>query len=242
MAEDNIIYGINAVKQIINTNPHQVLELYVASDNKRVQQVYALAAKQGVLIKTLKMRDLDKYGTQHQGIVARIKPSKMLLESDLKSLVTATDRPLLLILDQVQDPHNLGACLRTADAVGATAVIVPQDNSAKLTATVRKVASGAAETVPVVQVTNLARVMRDLQELGVWIVGTCGDATDNLYDLDVSGAIALVMGAEESGLRALTKKHCDFLAKLPMHGMVESLNVSVAAGVCLYEILRQRSI
>lgn len=242
MAEDNIIYGINAVKQIISSKPHQVLELYVASDNKRVQQVYALAAKQGVLIQTVKMRDLERYGNKHQGIVARIKPSKMLAEADLKNLVTAAKNPLLLILDQVQDPHNLGACLRTADAVGATAVIVPQDNSAKLTATVRKVASGAAETVPVVQVTNLARVMRELQELGVWIVGTCGDATDNLYDLDLAGGIALVMGAEESGLRTLTKKHCDFLAKLPMHGMVESLNVSVAAGVCLYEIIRQRSL
>ena len=148
---------------------------------------------------------------------------------------------LLLVLDGVQDPHNLGACLRTADACGVDAVIIPRDRAVKVNATVRKVAAGGAESVPVIEVTNIARSLKDLQKAGVWIFGTSDNAADNLYDHDFNGPVALVMGAEGSGLRRLTMASCDHLLKLPMRGQVESLNVSVATGVCLYEILRSRS-
>jgi 23S rRNA (guanosine2251-2'-O)-methyltransferase len=148
--------------------------------------------------------------------------------------------PLLLVLDGVTDPHNLGACLRTADAAGALAVIVPKDKSATLNATARKVACGAAEVVPLVAVTNLARTLEKLQKRGVWIVGTAGEASQELYSQDLSGPIALVMGAEGKGMRRLTREHCDYLVRLPMAGSVSSLNVSVATGVCLFEALRQR--
>ncbi|MGL5250136.1 MAG: 23S rRNA (guanosine(2251)-2'-O)-methyltransferase RlmB, partial [Enterovibrio sp.] len=179
-------------------------------------------------------------GAVHQGLVARVKAGRQYNENDLDALLQENAAPLLLILDGVTDPHNLGACLRNADAAGVTAVIVPKDRSATLNATARKVAVGAAETVPLVRVTNLARTMRHLQQQGVWIVGTAGDAPNDIYQTKLTGALAIVMGAEGEGMRRLTRETCDVLTKIPMVGTVSSLNISVAAGVCLFEALRQR--
>src|SRR5690606_2772877 len=187
-------------------------------------------------------QELDEWaGGGHQGVVAEVSPSQVWGENMLDELLERTEGPaLLLVLDGVTDPHNLGACLRTADAAGAQAVIVPKDKSATLNATVRKVACGAAEVIPLVAVTNLARTLEKLQKKGLWIVGTAGEADKELYDLDLSGPTVLVMGAEGKGMRRLTRERCDFLARLPMAGSVSSLNVSVATGVCLFEALRQR--
>lgn len=178
--------------------------------------------------------------SQHQGIVARVKAAKVLNEQDLDVLLANTEQPFLLILDGVTDPHNLGACLRNADAAGVQGIIVPKDNSVGLTATVSKVACGAAETVPLFQVTNLARTMRHLQDKGVWIVGTAGEADCELYQADLKGPLAIAMGAEDKGLRRLSRESCDSLISIPMAGSVSSLNVSVATGVCLFEAVRQR--
>ena len=164
----------------------------------------------------------------------------MLDEADLDAVLNKQSEPFLLVLDGVTDPHNIGACLRTADAAGVHAVIVPKDKSAGLTATARKVACGAAESVPLIQVTNLSRTLKHLQDKGVWVIGTAGEAEQLIYQVDLKGPTALVMGAEGKGMRRLTREHCDQLVKLPMAGAVSSLNVSVATGVCLYEIVRQR--
>ncbi len=161
-------------------------------------------------------------------------------ESDLRAIVQSADAPLILILDQVTDPHNLGACLRTADAAGVHAVVVPKDHSATLTDTVRHIACGAAETVPFIQVTNLARTMENLKEWGVWLTGTAEEAEKSLYDMDFKGPTGIVMGAEGPGMRRLTGEKCDFLIRIPMQGKVPCLNVSVATGVCLFEVVRQR--
>jgi 23S rRNA (guanosine2251-2'-O)-methyltransferase len=181
-------------------------------------------------------------GTGHQGIAAQVNAPAALGEKALDELLTALEEPpLLLVLDGVQDPHNLGACLRSADAAGAHAVIAPRDRAAGLTPVACKVASGAAESVPFIQVTNLARTLRHLRDgWQVRVVGTAGEAETLLYDADLTGPLALVMGSEEKGLRRLTREQCDLLVRLPMAGAVESLNVSVAAGVALFEAVRQR--
>jgi 23S rRNA (guanosine2251-2'-O)-methyltransferase len=189
---------------------------------------------------------------RHQGVVAEafnipvsgdMNQSNLWQEQDLLRVVDNKEGPLLLlVLDGVTDPHNLGACLRSADAAGVDAVVVPKDKSADLTPTVRKVACGAAEVVPFVRVTNISRTLQALQERGVWLYGTAGESEKSIYDSDLSGSIALVMGAEGSGLRRLTREQCDFLVNLPMAGSVSSLNVSVATGICLFEIVRQRRI
>ena len=177
----------------------------------------------------------------HQGVVADVSPSQVWGEAMLDELLDRTEgAPLLLVLDGVTDPHNLGACLRSADAAGALAVIVPKDKSATLTPTVRKVACGAAEVIPLVAVTNLARTLEKLQQRGLWVVGTAGEAEVSIYDQDLTGPTILIMGAEGKGMRRLTREHCDYLVKLPMAGSVSSLNVSVATGVCLFEAQRQR--
>jgi 23S rRNA (guanosine2251-2'-O)-methyltransferase len=182
-------------------------------------------------------------GKNHQGIVIAVELPAMLGEDRLKDDVLAlTENAFYLVLDQVQDPHNLGACLRTADAVGAHGIIITKDNAACITPTVCKVASGAAETVPVYQVTNLARVLRWLKEQNIWIMGTAGDAEQTIYDMKLDMSLAIVMGTEGTGMRHLTKQHCDFLVKIPMAGQVESLNVSVAAGVMMYEVFRQKHV
>jgi 23S rRNA (guanosine2251-2'-O)-methyltransferase len=185
--------------------------------------------------------DRETGGAVHQGVVAEVRPSAPLDENSLLDLITGLDSPaLVLVLDGVSDPHNLGACLRTADAAGATAVVAPRDRAAGLTPAVRKVAAGAAETVPFAQVTNLARALRDLQSAGLWIAGTAEDGDRELFAADLTGPLALVMGSEGRGLRRLTRECCDFTLRLPMQGTVGSLNVSVAAGIVLYESLRQR--
>jgi 23S rRNA (guanosine2251-2'-O)-methyltransferase len=187
-------------------------------------------------------RELDEWAEGvHQGVVAEVSPSQVWGEAMLEELLDRREGPpLLLVLDGVTDPHNLGACLRTADAAGALAVIVPKDKSATLNATVRKVACGAAEVIPLVAVTNLARTLEKLQQRGLWLVGTAGEAEQELYQQDLTGPTVLIMGAEGKGMRRLTRDHCDYLVKLPMSGSVSSLNVSVATGVCLFEAVRQR--
>ena len=191
--------------------------------------------------------DLDALTSgRHQGVVARLQPGAsreaagQTSESDLMAMVASAEQPLLLILDGVTDPHNLGACLRSADAAGVTAVIFPKDKSADINDVARKVASGAAETVPWVRVTNLARTLAQLKQAGVWVIGTSGDASDTLHDQDLTVPCAIVLGSEGTGMRRLTREACDFTVSLPMAGAVSSLNVSVAAGVCLFEAVRQR--
>jgi len=241
------IFGLHAVTALLKVNAGSVKELFADKkrQDKRMQELLQLATQSGVRI-TLSQRDeLDKQavGANHQGIVALCDLPKAHDEAFLDALLEAPDHALLLlVLDGVQDPHNLGACLRTADAVGVDALIIPKDRSAAITSTVVKVASGAAYTVPVVSVTNLSRTLSHLQQAGVWFAGTDGAATQSLYELNLTGPLGVVMGAEGAGLRRLTKEKCDFLVRLPMRGSVESLNVSVAAGVCLYEVLRQRGL
>ena len=239
-------YGIHAVDVILRRSPERIIALSIQSDrkDKRIQGLLSLAQNQGVAVDRVSKADLDEMVSErHQGVVAVIKPRQVdggVTERDLSSYLKGIDCPLVLVLDGVTDPHNLGACLRSADAAGVAAVIVPKDNSAELNAVARKVASGAADVIPLVRVTNLARTLRSLKELGIWIVGTTGEADTLVYDQDLSIPTALVMGAEGPGMRRLTTEACDFLVKLPMAGDVSSLNVSVATGICLFEAVRQR--
>lgn len=245
MNQTQWVFGLHAVEALLKRQPNRIEQLFVQSGrtDARLQAILALADTHGVTYSVVSRNELDqKVSGRHQGAVAKVVPARALRDNDLQVLLdTITQQPLLLVLDGITDPHNLGACLRTADAAGVDAVIAPKDNSAGLNATVSKVACGAAEVVPFVQVTNLARTLRDLQQRGVWLVGTAGEADKLIYQTDLKGAIALVMGAEGKGLRRLTRQHCDHLVKLPMAGSVSSLNVSVATGVCLFEAVRQRS-
>ena len=249
------IYGLHAVDGLLRNKPKSVQRLWVQSgrEDKRIAALVALAQNQGVPVARQPRQDLDgMVSGRHQGVVAEAvdtpvsgdtNQSNLWREQDLLRLVDNKEGPLLLlVLDGVTDPHNLGACLRSADAAGVDAVVVPKDKSADLTPTVRKVACGAAEVVPFVRVTNISRTLQALQERGVWLYGTAGESEKSIYDSDLSGSIALVMGAEGSGLRRLTREQCDFLVNLPMSGSVSSLNVSVATGICLFEIVRQRRI
>jgi 23S rRNA (guanosine2251-2'-O)-methyltransferase len=246
--EIEIIYGLHAVKHALTQHPETVLEVQVLEGRRpggRLAQILRLAQQHGISVTRQPGRTLDRLtdGAVHQGLLARCRPhAEPVPAANLDQILAGIDRrpALLLVLDGIQDPHNLGACLRTANAAGVDAVIIPRDRAAPVNATVRKVASGAAEATPVVSVTNIARCLRQLKQAGVWILGTGDEAGSRLYDLDLSVPLALVMGAEGAGLRANTRKHCDFLAYLPMLGTVESLNVAVAAGVCLYEVVRQR--
>ncbi|HDL6164939.1 TPA: 23S rRNA (guanosine(2251)-2'-O)-methyltransferase RlmB [Mannheimia haemolytica] len=239
------IYGIHAVKAFLDNAPERLIEVLVLKgrEDKRLMPLLNELQRLGVAIQQVNRQTLDNksQGEVHQGIIARVVPQKELNEHDLEAILSQKKNPLLLILDSVTDPHNLGACLRTADAAGVDAVIVPKDKSAQLTPTARKVACGAAEVMPLIRVTNLARTMRDLQERhNVWIVGTAGEAESGIYEAKLTGSIALVMGAEGDGMRRLTREHCDQLISIPMAGSVSSLNVSVATGVCLFEIVRQK--
>ncbi|MCV2886423.1 23S rRNA (guanosine(2251)-2'-O)-methyltransferase RlmB [Aestuariibacter sp. AA17] len=244
MAQQEWLYGIHAMDAVISREPERIIEMFVLKgrDDERLTHIINQARRFGISIQFCQRRVLDDKvdGEQHQGVVARAKPGKQFTETDLDDIVANAKQAFLLVLDGVTDPHNLGACLRTADAAGVDAIVVPKDKSAKLTATARKVACGAAETVPLIQVTNLSRTLKDLQKAGVWIVGTAGEAEQTLYDTKLTGPTALVMGAEGKGMRRLTRENCDELVKLPMAGSVSSLNVSVATGICLYEIVRQR--
>ncbi|MBM4219664.1 MAG: 23S rRNA (guanosine(2251)-2'-O)-methyltransferase RlmB [Gammaproteobacteria bacterium] len=241
----SLVFGLHAVRAVLARRPKDVLRLSVAAarDDARARELRALAVSQGVtpVAASAEALDLETGGAVHQGVVAEVRPSTPLNENSLLELLMAAEGPaLVLVLDGVSDPHNLGACLRTADAAGATAVVAPRDRAAGLTPVVRKVAAGAAETMPFAQVTNLARALRDMKEAGLWIAGTAGDGDKDLYEADLRGPLALVMGSEGRGLRRLTRECCDFSLQLPMRGSVASLNVSVAAGIALYEALRQR--
>jgi 23S rRNA (guanosine2251-2'-O)-methyltransferase len=246
--QEELAFGIHAVQALIESAPERFIELWLLKgrEDDRLMPIINLAKKYGIPAQMANRKVLDdkSEGEQHQGVVARVKPGKTFTEADLEDILAAAERkqqaPFLLILDGVTDPHNLGACLRNADAAGVQAIIVPKDNAARVTATVRKVAVGAAESVPLVQVTNLSRTMKALQQMGVWIIGTAGETDNCLYDEKLSGPMALVMGAEGKGMRRLTRENCDQLVKLPMAGTVSSLNVSVATGICLFEIVRQR--
>lgn len=244
MSDLEKIYGLHAVEALLRHHPKRVKQIWLAEgrDDPRVQTLIELAGQSRVRVGQCERREMDAWVEGvHQGVVADVSPSQVWGDAMLEELLDRTEgAPLLLVLDGVTDPHNLGACLRTADAAGALAVIIPKDKSATLNATVRKVACGAAEVIPLVAVTNLARTLEKLQQRGLWVVGTAGEAEKEIYDQDLSGPIVLVMGAEGKGMRRLTREHCDFLVKLPMAGSVSSLNVSVASGVCLFEALRQR--
>lgn len=244
MSEVFSVFGIHAVASLLDRQPDRVEAMYVqrGRNDARMEALLERADKLNINYQVIEREKLDEMVEgRHQGVVVKSRGSQIFREGDLDRLLEKLDHPaLLLILDGVTDPHNLGACLRTADAAGVDAVIVPKDNAAGLNATARKVACGAAEVMPLVQVTNLARTMRNLQQAGIWITGTAGEAEQSIYAMDLSGPMALVMGAEGKGMRRLTREHCDHLAKLPMGGSVSSLNVSVATGICLFEAVRQR--
>ncbi len=247
MTDPQIIAGMHSVRTALKHGADGVSQVWVEAKrrDKKIREIVALAKSAGMVLHQVDRDELDRIapGVNHQGALAQVAVPAALAERDLEQLLQqAETTPLLLILDGVQDPHNLGACLRSADAAGVVAVIAPKDRSVGLTPTVCKVASGAAETVPFIQVTNLVRTIRWLQsEARVWVVGTAGEAETTLYDADLAGPPALVMGAEEKGMRRLTREACDLLVKLPMSGSVESLNVSVATGICLFEANRQRT-
>ncbi len=245
MAKADLSFGIHAVATLLERHPDRVHGLLIQKgrEDKRVQRLLAMAQQQGIRWELVERSELDKLVQGvHQGVVARVEPNRVQNENFLEHLLEGLEEPaLLLVLDGVTDPHNLGACLRTADAAGVHAVIAPKDKAAPLNATAAKVACGAAESVPYVTVTNLARVLKQLQAYGIWITGTAGEAEQLIYQADLKGPMALVMGAEGAGMRRLTREHCDQLVKIPMAGEVSSLNVSVATGVCLFEALRQRS-
>lgn len=244
MSDLEKVFGVHAVEALLRHHPKRVKQLWLAEsrNDPRVKTLLELAGQTRVPVGQKDRRELDEWTEGvHQGVVAEVSPSQVWGEAMLEELLERREGvPLLLVLDGVTDPHNLGACLRTADAAGALAVIVPKDKSATLNATVRKVACGAAEVIPLVAVTNLARTLEKLKARGLWVVGTAGEAEQALYQQDLTGPIVLVMGAEGKGMRRLTRDLCDFLVRLPMAGSVSSLNVSVATGICLFEALRQR--
>ena len=245
--QSEITCGIHAVRHALKNAAADVLEMWVL-ENKRpaegISEILELAKNAQVTVQFVANKTLDKLTHQanHQGVVIRRKVTGKDSKIDLASVLEIDDggKALFLVLDGVQDPHNLGACLRTADAVGVRAVILPKDRAVGLNETVRKVACGAAENTPVIHVTNLSRALREMQDAGIWVIGTADEAENTIYEEDLTSSIALVMGSEGQGLRQNTRKHCDKLVNIPMAGVVESLNVSVASGVCLYEARRQR--
>jgi 23S rRNA (guanosine2251-2'-O)-methyltransferase len=243
MSSPKVLFGFHAVTVRLKTAPQSIIEIYYEPTRRdaRMRQFLEKANEAGVrLIEGDSLRLAKLCGSHgHQGVAARVEPVPQV--HSLDDLLDAIEGPpLLLVLDGVTDPHNLGACLRVADGAGAHAVIAPKDHAAGINATVAKVASGAAETVPYFMVTNLARTLGELKERSIWCIGTSDNAPKTLYQVDLKGPVALVLGAEGDGMRQLTRKTCDELVGIPMHGAVESLNVSVASGVCLYEALRQR--
>lgn len=242
----NFVYGLHAVNAVLERAPERLLEIWVAQprDDARIHELRDRAQNVGVSVQLVGGDALAKLVGEvaHQGAVAAVRPLKAWDEHDLiQGISQISGDPLILILDGVTDPHNLGACLRTADAAGAHAVLIPKDRAAAVDGVVRKVAAGAAEFVPVASVTNLARAIDMLKERGIWVVGTDAEALQTLYGADLRRPLAMVLGAEGAGMRRLTRERCDFLVRIPMAGQVESLNVSVAAGVALFEARRQRA-
>jgi 23S rRNA (guanosine2251-2'-O)-methyltransferase len=247
MSTKQWIAGINAVSAAVEHDAENVREVLIeaGAKNPRLIEIETAARRKDIDVRRVATQALDGVvgNLRHQGVVARYAAAKTFSEGDLQGLIEAAEgKALVLVLDGVQDPHNLGACLRSAAAAGATAVIFPKDKAVQINATVRKTSAGAADSIPVIPATNLSRTLRDLQQLGVWIYGLAGEADASFYSLDLRGNVALVLGGEADGLRRLTRENCDQLVKIPMPGGsdVESLNVSVASGVTLFEAVRQR--
>jgi 23S rRNA (guanosine2251-2'-O)-methyltransferase len=243
MSRSRIVFGFHSVTVLLRQRPEAVLELHAGSERSdgRMKDLLKLAEQKRVRVMTAPAERLDGLAGhgRHQGVVAMVAESKQSHSLD-DTLDAIVGPPLLLVLDGIQDPHNLGACLRVADAAGVSAVVAPKDRAVGLNATAAKVASGAAETVPYFPVTNLARTLRELKERNIWIVGTDESAKEDLFTAEFPEAVAWVLGSEGEGMRRLTREHCDFLVRIPMQGMVESLNVSVAAGIVLFESVRRR--
>ena len=240
--EPRVVFGFHAVLARLRADPKSVVEVFLdeTRNDARARDLAALAARSGVSLHRVPTKRLDGFygGGRHQGVVARIQITD--LGQTLEDVLEGIEKPLLLVLDGVTDPHNLGACLRVANAAGANAVIAPRDRAAGITPAVSKVASGAAEATPYLMVTNLARTLADIKERNVWVVGADERADKTLYEVDLPTSIAWVLGAEGEGMRRLTRESCDLLVRIPMRGEVESLNVSVSAGVCLFESVCRR--
>lgn len=239
-------FGLHAVESLLQHHPDRILRLCVQQgrQDKKMNVITSLADQHHISVEILPRAELDRLtqSQNHQGIVAFCHAPRVYSEGDLPSILQKTNTPpFLLVLDGIQDPHNLGACFRCADAAGVHAIIAPKDKSVSITPVVSKVASGAVETIPFVQVTNLVRTLEKLKNLKIWIYGADERAEQTIYQTDLSGPIAIVLGAEGAGMRRLTREHCDFLSKIPMQGSVESLNISVAAGIFLFEAVRQRT-
>lgn len=240
------IFGLHAVNQMLETSPDRILNVWIqeAINSDSARSLQEAVNKLGLSVQIVPRSTLSRMtkNQNHQGIIVEVKPSKKKADNDLDDVLkfNKDSNPLYLILDSVQDPHNLGACIRTADAAGVAAIIIPKDRSASINETVRKVASGAVENVTVISVVNLVRAIKKIKEAGVWVVGTAGDAEQSIYDLDMKTATAIIMGGEGKGMRESVLKECDYVASLPILGQIESLNVSVATGVVLYEVIRQR--
>ena len=239
------VFGIHALESVLEQSPENIIHIMVAgnSNNPRLQKIISLARDLGL---KLTKESVNKLNSQckdrHQGVIALIKVSRLPDESDLKRDISQYEAPLILVLDNIEDPRNVGACLRSADAAGVDLVIFPKHKAAGLTATARKTAAGAAETLRIYQVTNIVSALEILKNNGIWVAGTDCDAdSKSIYQSDLTGALALVMGNEGKGIRPLVKKHCDFLVHIPMAGTVQSLNISVATGITLFEALRQRT-
>jgi 23S rRNA (guanosine2251-2'-O)-methyltransferase len=250
MSDSMWVYGLHAAHSALETNPDRIREVVLLKgrQDNRMSRLLDVVREQGVRFRLVDRESFERIlqkqqltDARHQGVLLQTIAAPVLKENDLEAMLDALDEPpLLLVLDGVTDPHNIGACLRSCDAAGAHGLIVPKDKSATLTPTAVNVASGAAETVPFFAVTNLTRTLESLKERGIWIYGTAGEASTSIYKNKLTGPIALVMGAEGKGLRRLTRETCDVLINIPMAGQVSSLNVSVAAGVCLFEVVRQR--
>jgi len=244
MNEPRVVFGFHAVLARLRADPRSVLEIFLdeTRQDARAKDLAALAERSGVRLMRVPTKRLDGFygGGRHQGVVARIEIRKV--AESLDEILDGVEKPLLLVLDGVTDPHNLGACLRVANAAGAHAVVAPRDRAAGITPAVSKVASGAAESTPYLMVTNLARTLAELKERNIWIVGAEERAKEQVFTANLPDAIAWVLGAEGEGMRRLTRESCDLLVRIPMRGEVESLNVSVSAGICLFESVRRRKI
>lgn len=245
MANDSYLFGWHTVDAVLNRASESIYEIYVDKqrDDERSRQLQSQADRLGLSIQRVEKKQLDKFVTDanHQGVVLRCRLPKPRNQNEINDHIVELDEmPFVLVLDGVTDPHNLGACLRSADAAGVNTVVIPRDKAVGLTPVVCKVASGAAHVLPIFQVSNLVQTMKLLQKQGIWFYGTSGEAEQSLYETELTGALGIAMGAEGKGMRRLTMEQCDFLVNIPMQGSVSSLNVSVATGVVLFEALRQR--
>ncbi len=244
MNQEDYVFGIHAVEELLQNKSEQIKQIYFQKPAKgqRLKNLMTQAQSLELTLHLVSRTELERHASgNHQGVVAHIQSLKKWSEKDLEEIIKNKNQSgLFLILDGVQDPHNLGACLRSAECAGVDCVIIPKDRAVGMTSTVRKVACGAAERMPLITVTNLARSMQLLKEHGVWLYGLAGETDDSLYAMNFTGSVALVLGAEEKGLRRLTRENCDQLLSIPMAGNISSLNVSVATGVGLYEIYRQK--